>query len=211
MVASVGRFIPRPGRDPIRRATSTSVSAARRFAAPVVEPRAIEPAERPDGGAAHERRSISRAAARPRWRASASPELPIAISTLRRKRARPMRLTALLANSARKPAIVKPGQFGERRRAQSGARRKLRLAAGLREFVPRTNRQAIVAAIDAVAHHRTQLARDRAFVLDREIGDAAPRIEAIGRGKAPSGKCRGRRDTCRNGRRPVGRAAIRAW
>src|SRR5262249_26765830 len=32
----------------------------------------------------------------------ASPELPIVISTLRTKRARPMRLTALLANSARK-------------------------------------------------------------------------------------------------------------
>ena len=60
---------------------------------------------------------------------------------------------------------------------------------GLREFVPRTDREAIVAAIDAVADQRPQLARDRAFVLDGEIGDAAPRIEPIGRGK-----CRGRTD-----------------
>ena len=178
----------------------------------IVEPRAIEPAERPDGGAAHERRSVVEQPLGLAGTSAASPELPMAISTLRRKRARPMRLTALLANSARKRRVVEPGQFGERRRAQRRARRKLRLAAGVREFVPRADRQAIVAAVDAVAHQRPQLARDRALVLDGEIGDAAPRIEPIGRRETRrSGRCRGRRGRCRNGRRPARRAAARAW
>src|SRR6266852_1804857 len=63
------------------------------------------------------------------------------------------------------------------------ARRELGLASLLRELVPRTHRQAIVAAVDAVAHRRAQLARDRALVLDRQVGDAAPRIEPVGRRK----------------------------
>ena len=82
--------------------------------------------------------------------------------------------------------IVEPGQFGKLRRVQCGARGKLRFTPGLREFVPRANRQAIVAAIDAVAEQRTQFARDRSLVLDSEIRDAAPRIETIRCGKRVS-------------------------
>ena len=59
----------------------------------------------------------SASSARPR-----SPELPIAISTLRRKRARPMRLTALLLNRARKRGVVEP------RRARQAAARATRHA-----------------------------------------------------------------------------------
>ena len=112
-----------------------------------------------------------------------SPELPIAISTLRTKRSRPVRLTGDFANNARNDASssrASSASFGARRASRAD---KLRLAAGLRELVPRTNRKAVIAAVNAVAHLRAQLARDRAFVLDGEIRDAAPRIEPIGRRK----------------------------
>src|SRR5207237_1080258 len=44
---------------------------------------------------------------------------------------------------------------------------------------PRTDDLAVVASIDAVAHERTQLFGDRPEVLDREIGDAAARVELV--------------------------------
>src|SRR3546814_14893962 len=54
---------------------------------------------------------------------------------------------------------------------------------GVGEFVPRTGGKAIVAAIDAVADPAPQRDRDRTVVFDREIGDAAPCIEPVRRGK----------------------------
>src|SRR6185295_14689913 len=60
---------------------------------------------------------------------------------------------------------------------------KLRFVRRLREFVPRAYGQAVVAAIDAVSDCLAKFARDVSLVLDREIGDAAARIEFIGRGK----------------------------
>ena len=48
---------------------------------------------------------------------------------------------------------------------------------GLGELVPRTNREAVVAAVDSVADRLAKLVRYRAFVLDRQIGNAAGRIE----------------------------------
>ena len=162
-------------------------------------------APRTSGEASASSRSALRASA-------ASPELPIAISTLRTKRSRPMRLTGDLANSARKAASSSRARSASARRPQRVARGELRLAAGLRELVPRAHRQAIVAAVDAVAHRGAQLARDRALVLDGEIGDAAPRIEPVGRRETPrSGRCRGRRGSCRNDRSRARRAAARAW
>src|SRR3546814_12835720 len=53
----------------------------------------------------------------------------------------------------------------------------------LGKFVPRADGEAIIAAIDAVADPAPQRDGDRAIMLDREIGDAAPRIEAVRRGK----------------------------
>src|SRR3546814_18441202 len=53
----------------------------------------------------------------------------------------------------------------------------------LGELVPRTDRKAIVAAIDAVADPAPQVQRDRPGMLERQIGYEAPRLEAIGRGK----------------------------
>src|SRR5882724_9029380 len=50
----------------------------------------------------------------------------------------------------------------------------------LRKSVPRADELAIVAAVDAVADQRAQLFGDRALVLDREVGDAAARVELVG-------------------------------
>ena len=66
----------------------------------------------------------------------------------------------------------------DRRAARSFASRP-----GLRELVPGADGQAIVAAEDPVADARPQLRRDMALVLDGQVGDAAPRIEPIGRRK----------------------------
>src|SRR5687767_10499467 len=49
-----------------------------------------------------------------------------------------------------------------------------------RKSVPRAHDLAVVAAVDAVADERAQLLRDRAAVLDGEVGDAAPRVELVG-------------------------------
>src|SRR5439155_2148514 len=54
---------------------------------------------------------------------------------------------------------------------------------GAREFVPWTNRQAIVAAENAVADRRPQFMGDRPLMLDSQIRDAAPRVETIGSGE----------------------------
>src|ERR1700754_4688167 len=65
--------------------------------------------------------------------------------------------------------------------AQSFTRHELRFAAHLRILVPGANRETVVAAINAIAHQRTELARNRTLVLDGEVGDAAPRVQAIRR------------------------------
>ena len=64
---------------------------------------------------------------------------------------------------------------------------KPRLACHARERVPRANGQAIVTAIDAVAHRLAEFVRNMAFVLDRQIRNAAPRIDLIGRGERARG------------------------
>src|SRR5262249_62324613 len=77
--------------------------------------------------------------------------------------------------------VIEPREVGKMRRGERRAGRKLRLAALLGEFVPWADREAIVAPVDAVADQRAQRMRDRPFVLDREIRNAAPGIEPIGR------------------------------
>ena len=108
-------------------------------------------------------------------------EFPIAIITLRTK-ARPADpLDRAAGEEGPERRVVEAGEFGQRRRIEVGARGKLRLPSGARELVPRADGQAVVAAIDAIADRGSKLPRDRALVLDREIGDAAPRVEPIGR------------------------------
>src|SRR3954471_17710680 len=74
-----------------------------------------------------------------------------------------------------------PGEkVDQRRLVEAIADLEIRLGRGLRESVPRADELAIVAAVDAVADQRAQLFRNRAFVLDREVGDAAARVELVG-------------------------------
>ncbi len=112
-----------------------------------------------------------------------SPELPAAISTLRTNRSRPMRLTGEPEKSARKAASSSSSSRASARLAQIVAGDELRLGSGAGEFVPRTDGEAVVAAIDAVADRCAEFVRDRTLVLDGQVGDAAPRIEPVGRRK----------------------------
>src|SRR3546814_17175755 len=70
---------------------------------------------------------------------------------------------------------------GKGRRGEFGARQEGAVAVrAVGEFVPWTDREAIVAAIAAIADAAPQVERNRPRLLDRQIGDTAPRIEAIG-------------------------------
>ena len=171
--------IPRAQSRPVRRA-SPSPPMPKTPRAPAIATAPTPPRRAPAGCRRSSRRSASAAKAR-------SFELPIAISTLRTKRSRPMRLTGDLANSARNAASSSRASSARRWRAQFVARGEFCLVPGLRELVPGAHREAIVAAIDAVADGFAKFARDRALVLDGEIGDAAPRIELVGRGKRRRG------------------------
>ena len=151
------------------------------------DPAASEPTERPYRGGANEGRWSSRQ----RHAASANSvpgsSLPIAISTLRRNRSRPVRFIGDPRTSFGMP-------HRRARQARPGAARPAPRAAGVGlvrragEFVPRADREAIVATIDPVADQRPQLDRDHPLVLDRQIRDAAPRIEPVGRGEASVGQ-----------------------
>src|ERR1700690_2971886 len=82
-----------------------------------------------------------------------------------------------------KARVIECGEFGQRRRRQVVTRGELRFAADARELVPRADREAIVTTVNAVADQGPELRRNRPLVLDRQIRNAAPRIEFIGRGK----------------------------
>ena len=76
--------------------------------------------------------------------------------------------------------IVQRQQVGQAGRDQLGPRHEgLVGLGGAGEAVPRANRQAIVAAVDAVADRLAKFVRDRPGMLDRQIGDAAPRIDPV--------------------------------
>src|SRR5690606_25965858 len=80
--------------------------------------------------------------------------------------------------------VVEREQFGEARGDELGAREERAVAGGRpRELVPWADREAVVAAVDAVADGGAELLRDRPLVLDRQVRDAAPCIEPVGRGE----------------------------
>ena len=79
-----------------------------------------------------------------------------------------------------KGTIVEPGQIIQVWRAQVVTRLKLGFARHLRKLVPRAGSKAVVAAIDAIADGGAKFFRDRAMMLDGEIGNAAPGIELVG-------------------------------
>src|SRR5262249_3814926 len=82
-----------------------------------------------------------------------------------------------------KRRIIEAGEIGKRGSLQRGTRCEPDISAGLREFVPGTDRKTIVTAIDAVSHCGAQLARNRSLMLDRGVGDASTGIEAVWRRK----------------------------
>ena len=90
-----------------------------------------------------------------------SPELPMAISTLRTKRLRPMRLIGDPLNRVRKPASSRAASSARRGAVRSARARSLSCGVALGESVPRADGEAVVAAVDAIAHQRAELARDR--------------------------------------------------
>ena len=120
----------------------------------------LEPRQRPGGGLGHHRvGSAGRCAAEAG--APGSPELPIAISTLRTKRSRPIRLIGEPANGAGTPASSSAASRPNAgRRGRRG--RAVFPAAWPGEAVPGADGEAVVAAVDAIAHRRAQLVRDRA-------------------------------------------------
>src|SRR5213075_953260 len=73
-------------------------------------------------------------------------------------------------------------ELDQRRAIQAVAHLEVRLGRLLRKSVPRADDLAIVAAVDAVADEWAQLFRNRALVLDGEVGDATARIERVGAG-----------------------------
>lgn len=56
---------------------------------------------------------------------------------------------------------------------------ELRFLRDFREAVPRANAEAVVAAVNAVAHHRSQFEGDGALVFDSEVGDATTCIHRV--------------------------------
>src|ERR1700730_1153227 len=79
--------------------------------------------------------------------------------------------------------IIEPRELGESRRRQLIARQKVRLPRRPREFVPRTDGEAVVATVNTIADRRAQLDRNHPLVLDRQIRNAAPGIELVGSGE----------------------------
>ena len=77
--------------------------------------------------------------------------------------------------------IVEPAEVVQRRRLEIGAGGEFHLPARFGELVPRADGQAVVASVDSVSHLRPERPIDRPLVLDREVGDAAPCIQPVGR------------------------------
>ncbi len=76
----------------------------------------------------------------------------------------------------------RPGeQRHQRGIVQAVAHRKIRLRARLGIAVPRADKLAVVTAVDAVADQRTQRFGNAALEFDGEVGNAAARIELVGR------------------------------
>src|SRR5208337_1666214 len=70
-------------------------------------------------------------------------------------------------------------QLSERRIMGGFAGSEPHLAAHLSKLIPRTDRQTIVAAVNAVSHRCAELMRDLPLMLNCKIGDAAARVEPV--------------------------------
>src|SRR5690606_13731767 len=96
---------------------------------------------------------------------------------------------ALVARAADRAALGAPRPFvlgpaeelDELRGVEAVARREIGQRGAPRELVPRAEELTVVAAEDPVADERAQRLGDRAAQLDRQIRDAAPGVELVGR------------------------------
>src|SRR5690606_9002152 len=94
------------------------------------------------------------------------------------------------AFGAAQELVLLPGeQLGQGGLVEVVAGAEIRLVGAARELVPGADQLAVVAAVDAVAHRRAQFLGDGAVVLDREVGDAASRVDPVGRGDRAGGTC----------------------
>src|SRR5580693_2760856 len=64
---------------------------------------------------------------------------------------------------------------------QSMPDRKILLRRGPRELIPRTDQLAVIASVNAIADRAAKFLRNTAGQLNGQVGDAAARIETIGR------------------------------
>src|SRR3984957_10621162 len=142
-----------------------------------------ETAERPDSHAANQRRGMAEAFDCDRDQCAIA-----GIADRDQDIAQEARVADTLDGSAgeqlAKRRLVESSEFSEIRRLKIGACGQPGLPRILSELVPRADREAVVAAINPIADGRAKLRGDRPLMLNRQIRDAAPRIEAIGRGKS---------------------------
>ena len=101
-------------------------------------------------------------AAAPRHESSVSPLLPMAISTLRRNRSCPIRLIGEAEKNPRNAASSSAARSAKRRGAADPRGPGAWPPAQCSRTCSRADGEAVVAAIDAVAHRLAELARDRA-------------------------------------------------
>src|SRR5712671_2774258 len=135
--------------------------------------------QRPDDVLAHECRPVLRSRAQCREHAPA----PRSIAESHGEIAQP----ALVANPQDRAAGHALSEFvsvprekvDELGAVQTVTHLEIRLRRELRVAVPRANELAVVAAEDTVADERPQFDGNAPFQLDREVGNAAPRVQRI--------------------------------
>ena len=91
-------------------------------------------------------------------------------------------------------ASLQPNSAGQRRVVEIVADGEVALGARRGELVEGADELAVVAAVDAVAEGASELEGDGAGELDRQVGQAAPRVDPVGRDDRP---CRAGRQAAR--------------
>src|SRR4028119_645743 len=82
---------------------------------------------------------------------------------------------------AQEPLLAPRPEPEQRRLRERGPCREVLDRGGPRVLVPGADELAVVAADDAVADGPAEFERDRSLVLDRQVRDAAPCVEAVRR------------------------------
>ena len=112
--------------------------------------------------------------------AGAGAALPSATAMLRDQRSKPIRRIALPSVLRRKAGFVPREERRKLRGVEAVADScEIRRCRGDCVAVPRAHELAVVAAIDAISDQRAQRFGDAAGELDRQVRDAAPRIELV--------------------------------